>query len=37
MYKDKFYTICDPTYIGSSVGQCMPSCIYEKPIIEIWY
>ena len=24
------YLICDPTYIGSHVGMCMPSCMHAK-------
>lgn len=33
----KTYTICDPTYIGSTIGQCMPSYVNVKPTIEQWY
>ena len=36
-YKDKTYTICDPTYIGAPVGMCMPAFINSKPVIELWY
>ncbi len=31
------YYICDPTYIGASIGQCMPDYRNVKPIVERWY
>lgn len=37
IYNNKVYTICDPTYIGASVGQCMPAYINTTPKIELWY
>jgi len=37
IYKNQSYIICDPTYIGASVGQCMPMFINTKPIVELWY
>lgn len=33
-YEGKMYIICDPTYIGSSIGQCMPRYVNVKPIVE---
>ena len=30
---DKRYLICDPTYIGADIGQCMPGYEKEKPRI----
>lgn len=35
-YQDKWYTICDPTYIGAKIGMCMPSFENESPKLEIW-
>ena len=29
--EDGHYTICDPTYIGASIGKCMPSFIDVAP------
>ena len=34
MYKGKAFYICDPTYIGASIGQCMPNYRNVKPIVE---
>jgi len=35
-YKDKIYTICDPTYIGAPIGACMPDFQDKKAaVIEI--
>lgn len=36
-YRGKTYTICDPTYIGASVGQCMPNYRGTRPHIEFRY
>ena len=36
-YNGATYYICDPTFIGASIGQCMPSYITTKPVIEEWY
>lgn len=33
----KTYIICDPTFIGASVGQCMPDYKEVSPKIELWY
>lgn len=33
----KFFYICDPTYIGASIGQCMPSFRNVRPVVEQWY
>lgn len=30
------YIICDPTYIGAGVGQCMPEYENVKPKVEMW-
>lgn len=30
------YLICDPTYIGARVGQCMPQYENVKPEVELW-
>ena len=37
IYKNQNYIICDPTYIGASIGQCMPLFTNIKPIVELWY
>lgn len=37
IYNGKKYTICDPTYIGASIGQCMPTYRNTSPKIEEWY
>lgn len=34
-YKGKQYVICDPTYIGASIGMCMPDFKEVKPEIEL--
>lgn len=34
-YKGKQYVICDPTYIGASVGMCMPDFVNVKPEVEL--
>lgn len=36
MYEGKRFVICDPTYIGASIGQCMPDYRTTKPEIELW-
>jgi len=36
-YRGKTFIICDPTFIGSSIGQCMPSYKHVRPEIELWY
>ncbi len=33
----KTFLICDPTYIGASIGQCMPNFRNVKPVVERWY
>lgn len=35
MYNGKQYVICDPTYIGASIGRCMPNFRKIKPEVEI--
>lgn len=37
MYKGKAFYICDPTFIGASIGQCMPDYRNVKPIVDQWY
>ncbi len=35
-WNDKVYTICDPTYIGADIGQCMPCYKQTSPeVIQI--
>ncbi len=35
-YGGKKYVICDPTYVGASIGQCMPDYRDTKPQVETW-
>ena len=35
IYKSKQYVICDPTYIGASIGMCMPDFRNVKPEVEL--
>lgn len=35
-YGNRRYLICDPTYIGASIGMCMDQYVGEKPKVEIW-
>lgn len=35
LYKGKQFVICDPTYIGASIGMCMPDFKNVKPEIEL--
>ena len=37
LYNGKVFIICDPTYIGASIGQCMPAYQPVQPIVEEWY
>ena len=37
IYNGKVFTICDPTYIGASIGQCMPAYQHIQPKVEEWY
>lgn len=30
---DGKYIVCDPTYIGASIGEAMPDCRDEKAVI----
>jgi len=32
-YKNKVYTVCDPTYINAPVGECMPQYSGVKPSV----
>lgn len=34
-YNGKQYVICDPTYIGATIGMCMPDFRNVKPEIEL--
>ncbi len=35
-WKDKVFTICDPTYIGADIGECMPQFRTTSPeVIQI--
>lgn len=35
-WNDKIYTICDPTYIGADIGECMPRYKQTSPeVIQI--
>ena len=36
-YRGKTYYICDPTYIGSNIGMCMPDFVNVQPEVEEWY
>lgn len=36
-YMGTRYISADPTYIGASVGQCMPQFVYTQPKVEEWY
>ncbi len=35
IYKNRQYVICDPTYIGASIGMCMPDYREVKPEIDL--
>lgn len=35
-FENKRYVICDPTYIGASIGMCMPDYKSVKPEVELW-
>ena len=35
MYNGKKYLICDPTYIGASIGNCMPDFRNVQPEVEL--
>lgn len=37
LFNGKAFYICDPTYIGAGVGQCMPTFKNVKPLVEQWY
>lgn len=37
LYNGRAFIICDPTYIGASIGQCMPAYQHVQPIVEEWY
>lgn len=30
------YLVCDPTYIGAKIGQCMPQFEGVRPKVELW-
>ena len=33
-YGDDYYLICDPSYIGASIGRCMPDYRSVKPAVK---
>lgn len=33
-YGDDYYLICDPSYIGASIGRCMPNFSSIKPAVK---
>ena len=35
-YEGRRFIICDPTYIGASIGMCMPDYLKERPQVELW-
>ena len=35
IYQGKQYVICDPTYIGATIGMCMPDFKNVKPEIDV--
>lgn len=35
MYQGKQYVICDPTYVGATIGMCMPDFKNTRPEIEL--
>ena len=35
-YNSRRYLICDPTYVGATLGMCMPQYVQETPKVEIW-
>ena len=35
MYQGKQYVICDPTYVGASIGMCMPDFKNTRPEVEL--
>ncbi len=35
-YRGKRYLICDPTFIGASLGRCMPQYRSVKPTVQLW-
>ena len=35
IYQGKQYVICDPTYIGATIGMCMPDFKKIKPEVEL--
>lgn len=37
IYNGKKYIICDPTYIGATIGMCMEDYKHTQPKVELWY
>ncbi len=35
IYQGRQYVICDPTYIGASIGMCMPNFRNTRPEVEL--
>jgi hypothetical protein len=36
MYEGKRFVICDPTFIGALIGNCMPRYKSTTPKVELW-
>lgn len=36
IYNSRKYIICDPTYVGADIGNCMPDYRDTKPQVQIW-
>lgn len=34
-YGDDYYLICDPSYIGASIGRCMPEYRSVQPVVKL--
>ena len=36
-YGDDYYLICDPTYIGATIGRCMPRFRSVQPAVKMMH
>ena len=36
-YQGRTWYICDPTYIGSDIGMCIPRYVSVQPKVSTWY
>ena len=36
-YQGRTWYICDPTYIGSDIGMCIPRYVSVQPQVSTWY